>query len=169
MLLATLPPFCFVLNVLRSICPKLPCPRRSVSTWSMRAPIQYVPIISCALILNLADAPSHAGTASDHSVAVSRDLLWAQGSGWKGCKLEGDKGANLNLPRRRHWCKVEVSNLCPLNAFSWMKMIIFWLKFHWNLFLSVQLIISQHLFRWLPEIIVTMFTYAHMRHSASMS
>ena len=32
-------------------------------------------------------------------------------------------------------------------AFSWMKSFVFWLKFHWNLFPRVQLIITQHWFR----------------------
>ena len=36
------------------------------------------------------------------------------------------------------------------NAFSWMKMLEFRLKFHWSLFLRVQLTIFQHWFRkWL--------------------
>ena len=30
------------------------------------------------------------------------------------------------------------------DAFSWMKIFIFWSKFHWNLFLRVQLTITQH-------------------------
>ena len=33
------------------------------------------------------------------------------------------------------------------NAFSWMKSFVFLLKFHWILFLMVQLIITQHWFR----------------------
>ena len=33
------------------------------------------------------------------------------------------------------------------NTFSWMKMYEFQLRFHWSLFLRVQLIISQHWFR----------------------
>ena len=33
------------------------------------------------------------------------------------------------------------------NAFSWMKMYEYWLKFHWSLFLRVQLTISHHWFR----------------------
>ena len=33
------------------------------------------------------------------------------------------------------------------NEFSWMKMIELWFKFHWNLFLWVQLTIGQHWFR----------------------
>ena len=34
------------------------------------------------------------------------------------------------------------------NAFSWMKILEFRLKFHWRLSLRVQLTISQHWFRW---------------------
>ena len=36
------------------------------------------------------------------------------------------------------------------NTFSWMKILEFWLNFHWSLFLWVQLTIFQHWFRqWL--------------------
>ena len=34
------------------------------------------------------------------------------------------------------------------NAFSWMKMNEFRLRFHWSLFLGIELTISQHWFRW---------------------
>ena len=34
------------------------------------------------------------------------------------------------------------------NQCSWMKMIEFQFQFHWNMFLAVQLTISQHWFRW---------------------
>ena len=34
------------------------------------------------------------------------------------------------------------------NAFSRMKSFVYWLKFHWRLFLRVQFTISQHWFRW---------------------
>ena len=33
------------------------------------------------------------------------------------------------------------------NVFSWMKMNEFWLRFHWSLFLGIQLTIFQHWFR----------------------
>ena len=33
------------------------------------------------------------------------------------------------------------------DAFSWMKIFVFWLKFHWSLFLRVRLTITQHWFR----------------------
>ena len=32
-------------------------------------------------------------------------------------------------------------------SFSWIKIVLFWLKFHWTLFPRVQLILNQHLFR----------------------
>ena len=34
-----------------------------------------------------------------------------------------------------------------LDAFSWLKSFVFWLKFQWSLFLRVQLAINQHWFR----------------------
>ena len=34
------------------------------------------------------------------------------------------------------------------DAFSWMKSFVFWLKFHWGLFLSFLLAITQHCFRY---------------------
>ena len=36
-------------------------------------------------------------------------------------------------------------HICP--SFSCIKIIVFWLKFHWNLFPTVLLIICQHWFR----------------------
>ena len=41
----------------------------------------------------------------------------------------------------------DISQTMFLNAFSWTKMFEFRLKFRWNLFLLVQLTISQHWFR----------------------
>ena len=43
-----------------------------------------------------------------------------------------------------------VSQTTFSSAFSWMKNLLFWFKFHWILFLMVQLTITQHWFRkWL--------------------
>ena len=61
------------------------------------------------------------------------------------------------------------------DAFSWMKSFIFWLKFHWNLFLRVQLTITQNWLyngivnRWigdkpLSEPVLTRFNDTYMRH-----
>ena len=73
-----------------------------------------------------------------------------------------------------HWIWIIMKNICemvpgsfckvflkssPLNkmpavsqtifsdAFSWMKIFVLWLKFHWGLFLRVELTITQHWFR----------------------
>ena len=41
-----------------------------------------------------------------------------------------------------------ISQTTCSNAFSWMKVFEFKIKFHWNTFLGVQLTICQHWFRW---------------------
>ena len=41
-----------------------------------------------------------------------------------------------------------VSQTIFSDAFSWMKIFVFWLRFHWILFLMVQLTIAQHWFRY---------------------
>ena len=49
-----------------------------------------------------------------------------------------------------HWGRdkmATVSQTTLSNAFSWMKMLEFRLRFHWSLFLRVQLTIFQHWFR----------------------
>ena len=49
-----------------------------------------------------------------------------------------------------HWGRdkmAAVSQTTLSNAFSWMKMLEFRLRFHWSLFLRVQLTIIQHSFR----------------------
>ena len=48
------------------------------------------------------------------------------------------------------WDKMAaILQIASSNAFSWMKMFEFWLKFHWSLFLRVQLTILQYWFLWL--------------------
>ena len=49
-----------------------------------------------------------------------------------------------------HWGRdkmVTVSQTTLSNAFSWMKMLKFWLKFHWSLFRRGQSTIFKHWFR----------------------
>ena len=47
------------------------------------------------------------------------------------------------------WDKMDaISQTTLSNAFLYMKMLKFWLKFHWSLFLRVQLTIFQHWFRY---------------------
>ena len=64
----------------------------------------------------------------------------------------------------RHWGRGQMAAILQMTfskAFSWIKIFEFQLKFHWCLFQSVQLIISQYWFRWwlgakpLPEPIMT--------------
>ena len=51
-------------------------------------------------------------------------------------------------PPRLHWTKWPPFWKTKIwNAFSWMKMIELWFKFHWNSFPGVQLTIIQHWFR----------------------
>ena len=50
-----------------------------------------------------------------------------------------------------HWGRDKIATISQTtlsNAFSWMKMVEFRLKFHWSLFIRVQLTIFQHWFRW---------------------
>ena len=50
-----------------------------------------------------------------------------------------------------HWCRDKMDAIYQTTfsiAFSWMKIYKFRLRFHWNLFLGVQLTIFQHWFRW---------------------
>ena len=50
-----------------------------------------------------------------------------------------------------HWGRnkmAAVSQTALSNAFSWMIILEFRLRFHWSLFLRVQLTIIQHWFRW---------------------
>ena len=54
---------------------------------------------------------------------------------------------------RPQWGQNKIATIFQMtfsNAFSWMKMHQFWLRFQWSLFLGVQLTIFQHWFRkWL--------------------
>ena len=57
---------------------------------------------------------------------------------------------NLNNPLLTHWGWDQIDAMSQTtfsNEFSWMKMYEYRLKFHWSLFLRVQLTISQHWFR----------------------
>ena len=42
----------------------------------------------------------------------------------------------------------DISQTIFSDALSWMEFFVFWLKFHWSLFLRVQLKTNQHWFRW---------------------
>ena len=58
---------------------------------------------------------------------------------------------SLDLYELTHWGRDKMAAIFQTtfsNAFSWMKMFKFRLRFHWSLFPRVQLIILQHWFRW---------------------
>ena len=57
------------------------------------------------------------------------------------CQTEFDL---TNLPMDK---MAAISQTIFSDAFSWMKSFVFWLKFHWSLFPSVQLTLTQHWFR----------------------
>ena len=76
-------------------------------------------------------------------------------------KQQYDRGTMTHLTLNK---MSGISQTISLDAFSWMKNFVFWLKFHWNLFLKVQMTLIQH---WLP--MLTRFTDASMRHKGEMS
>ena len=68
----------------------------------------------------------------------------------------------LHLPGNielTHWGRDKIDAILQTtlsNAFSWMKMFEYWLKFHWSLFPMVQLRIFQQWFRsWLGAVQAT--------------
>ena len=74
---------------------------------------------------------------------------------------------------------VAISQTAFSNGFSWMKIIVFALEFHWNMFPGVQLSTCQHwiqMMTWhrtvnnpLSDPIAAQFTDVCMRHSVSIS
>ena len=48
---------------------------------------------------------------------------------------------------REQYKMAAISQTISSDAFSWMKSFVFWLKFHWSLFLRVQLTIIKHWFK----------------------
>ena len=68
-----------------------------------------------------------------------------RGQWWGNFLFSGGYLPQLNSLRPR---QMDAISQTPFsNAFSWMKMFEFRLKFHWSLFPRVQLTISQHWFR----------------------
>ena len=57
----------------------------------------------------------------------------------------------MQLLSLTHWGRDKMAAIFQTtfsNAFSWMKMYKFRLRFHWNFFPRVQIIIFHHCFRW---------------------
>ena len=81
--------------------------------------------------------------------------------------MESDVGSVTTLRRFHlnlilyltHWGRDKMAAIWQTTlsiAFSWMKMLVFRLNFHWSLFLRVQLTIFQHWFRlWLGAVQTT--------------
>ena len=58
-----------------------------------------------------------------------------------------------SMPALTHWGWDKMAAILQTafsNAFSWMQIALFWLKFHWQLSARVKIVISQHWFRWWP-------------------
>ena len=80
---------------------------------------------------------------------VSRDTA-AIGSTIQVVWLTRSFYALITQPDLTHWGRDKMAAVFQptySNGFSWMKLYEFRLKFHWNLFLGVQLTIFQHWFR----------------------
>ena len=82
---------------------------------------------------------------------LTGDLAWRPEAGnWtQSRETETRRGTETSLALT-HWGRDKLNALSQTtfsNAFSWMKMLEYRLKFHWSLFLGVQLTISQHWFR----------------------
>ena len=57
------------------------------------------------------------------------------------------------VPSLTHWGREKMDAISQnifSRAFSSMKIVVFWSKFHWNLFARIQLTIIRHWFRWWP-------------------
>ena len=55
--------------------------------------------------------------------------------------------AIIRLTALTHWGRDKMAAIFKTtfsSAFSWMKIIVFWLQFHWNMFLGVQLTLFHH-------------------------
>ena len=84
-------------------------------------------------------------TKSIHSVITHQQFTT-----WKMlCILVLIQDSQPNCPCMTHWGRDKMTAIFRTfsNAFSWMKMIIFRLRFHWNLFPKAQITIFQHRFR----------------------
>ena len=88
-----------------------------------------------------------------HAMKTLSGPLWGESIGhcWLPWKILVWRGAKLhNCPLLSHLLldkMASVSQTIFSDAFSWMKIFVFWLKYHWSVFLSVQLTITQHWFR----------------------
>ena len=90
--------------------------------------------------------------SDDKRLNCNRKIL---NCGWKNCQWNAlqiiSNFQYILLTVLTHWGLDEIDAILQTtfsNAFSWMKMYEFRLRFHWNLFPGIQLTIFQHWFRW---------------------
>ena len=83
----------------------------------------------------------------EHGVPCPGDLLLSLRGFVEGCQIDSLECSDLNSPPPPLDKMTCISQTIFSDAFSWMKSFVFWLKFHWSLFLRVQLTITQHWFR----------------------
>ena len=89
-------------------------------------------IVQITIILQLANEEKNRGSAS-------LALLWGNSIS----ELMTGLINHLTLDKM-----ATISQTVFSAAFSWMKRFVFWLKFHWSLFPRIQLITTQHCFRY---------------------
>ena len=90
-------------------------------------------------------AHSHNGCYCQTAACLKTMLLSLQHA------FENESCAAIIAIISTHWSRNEmdaISQTTFWSAFSWMKMFEFRIRFHWSLFLRVQLMIIQHWFRW---------------------
>ena len=87
-------------------------------------------------------------SVQDHLISISGGVTWNLTHIPLNDILLDDLQAGCN--GLTHWGRDKMADIFQTtfsSAFSWMKMFEFRLKFHWSLFLRVQLTIFQHWFR----------------------
>ena len=111
-----------------------------ISLWSVEHILNYSTPNFCG-ISNWIKIPLMAPGPWPHWFLVVRCHLWAC---WPViCKLSAWGLQHVGLTQLPLDKMAAISHATFWNAFSWMKSIVSWFKFHWNLFLSVQLMIFQ--------------------------
>ena len=94
-------------------------------------------LISMTQLMSLISMTTHVRHLHDNCSAyhLGKPVVWrGQSDYWNHVALSLDKMA-------------AVSQTIFSGAFSWMKSLVFWFKFHWSLFLVAQLTITQYWFR----------------------
>ena len=82
--------------------------------------------------------------------AVLRKLIRLLGELQDGRRTAGNTSSGPWTPAWNHLHldkMAAISQTICSDAFSWMKSFVFWLQFHWSLFLRAQLTITQNWFR----------------------